>query len=94
MTTVIVHAFIPYYQRTGHWEALAWWVHDHLPYSSMLFFPKFAAFNLGWREVPKRRIRSFIPPRRGLLTKPGMANFSGDHSGEYADFLRELEHER
>ena len=80
MATVIVHAFIPYYQRTGHWEAMAWWVHDHLPYSAMLFFPKFAAFNLGWREVPKRRITSFIPPRRGLLTKPGMANYSGDHS--------------
>ena len=77
MATVIVHAFLPYYQRTGHWEAMAWWVHDHLPYSSMLFFPKFSAFNLGWREIPKRRIRSFIPPRRGLLTKPGMPNNAG-----------------
>ena len=64
MATVIVHDFIPYYQRTGHWEAMAWWVHDHLPYSTLLFFPKFSAFNLGWREMPKRRIRSFIPPRR------------------------------
>ncbi|MGH6922672.1 MAG: hypothetical protein ACRED5_02785 [Propylenella sp.] len=91
MATVIVHALIPYYQRTGHWEAMAWWVHDHLPYSSMLFFPKFAAFNLGWREMPKRRIASFIPPRRGLLTKPGMPNQAGDHGHEYAEFLRSLE---
>jgi len=91
MTTVIVHAFIPYYQRTRHWEAMAWWVHDHLPYSTMLFFPKFAAFNLGWREVPKLRIRSFIPPRRGVLTKPGMANQTGSHAPEYAEFLRSLE---
>jgi len=90
MATIIVHAFIPYYQRTGNWEAMAWWAHDHLPYSSMLFFPKFSAFNLGWRDVPKRRIASFIPPRRGLLTKPGMANFSGEHRGAYAHFLESL----
>ena len=76
---------------TGHWEAMAWWVHDHLPYSEMQFFPKFAAFNLGWREVPKRRITSYIPPRRGLLTKPGMANHAGSHEHEYAGFLRSLE---
>jgi hypothetical protein len=90
MATVVVHAFIPYYERTGHWEALAWWVHDHLPYSEVTFFPRFAAFNLGWREVPKRRIGSFIPPRRGLLTKPGMANHAGRHEHEYAAFLRPL----
>lgn len=88
MATVVVHAFIPYYERTGGWEALAWWVHDHLPYSEMTFFPRFAAFNLGWREVPRRRISSFIPPRRGLLTKPGMANEADNHEHEYAQFLR------
>jgi hypothetical protein len=90
MATVVVHAFVPYYERTGHWEAMAWWVHDHLPYSSMLFFPKFAAFNLGWREVPKRTIKSFVPPRRGLLTKPGMANHLGRHERDYAEFVGSL----
>ena len=87
MATVIVHAFIPYYERTGRWEAMAWWTHDHLPYSEMTFFPKFAAFNIGWREVPKRRISSYVPPRRGVLTKPGMANHDGDHANAYAEFL-------
>src|SRR5690606_2085845 len=29
---IVVNRFIPYYERTGDWEALAWWVHDHLPY--------------------------------------------------------------
>jgi hypothetical protein len=90
MATVIVHAFIPYYRATGHWEAMAWWVHDHLPYSELQFFPKFSAFNVGWREVPKRRISSHIPPRRGVLTKPGMANQDGSHEREYSEFLRSL----
>ena len=88
MATIIVHAFIPYYEATGRWEAMAWWVHDHLPYSEMQFFPKFSAFNIGWREVPKRRITSMIPPRRGLLTKAGMANQAGSHESAYRDFLR------
>lgn len=84
MATVVVNAFIPHYQATGRWEAMAWWVHDHLPYAEMQFFPKYAAFNLGWHESPKRRIYSYIPPRRGWLTKPGMANHEGRHEAEYA----------
>ncbi len=85
--TLIVHSFIPYYERTGHWEALAWWLHDHLPYDDLEFFPKLAAFNYGWKDVRRGRIYSFIPPRRGLLTKAGMANFEGDHAAEYAAWL-------
>lgn len=89
--SIVVHAVLPYYERTGHWEAIAWWVHDHLPYSDMEFFPKLCAFNLQWREgVPARRISSFIPPRRGLLTAPGLPNHSGTHEAEYAALLAEL----
>ncbi|MGQ7794257.1 hypothetical protein ACUN0C_17765 [Faunimonas sp. B44] len=84
---IVVNAFIPYYERTEHWEALAWWVHDHLPYSAMQFFPRFAAFNLTWHEEPERTIYSYIPPRKGHLTKPGMASHDGDHSAEYRTFL-------
>jgi hypothetical protein len=84
---IIVHGFIDYYERTGDWEAIAWWVHDHLPYSELEFFPRFAAFNIGWREAPRRRIRSYIPPRLGVLTKPGMANAEGRHESAYADWL-------
>lgn len=87
--TVIVHRVIPYFRRTGHWEAIAWWVHDHLPYAEMEFFPQFCAFNLSWHEAPRRRIQSFIPPRRGVLTKPGMANHEGSHAADYAAFLAE-----
>lgn len=88
--TIIVHSFIPYYERTGHWEALAWWVHDHLPYDDLEFFPKFAAFNYGWKDVPRGRIYSFIPPRRGVLTDHTKPNFAGDHSAEYAAWMENL----
>ncbi|CAN7423148.1 hypothetical protein [Devosia sp. LjRoot3] len=87
---VIVNRFIPYYERTGDWEAMAWWVHDHLPYSDMEFFPKFAAFNLQWREDPIRGIYSFIPPRRGRLTEPGKPNWAGRHDEAYAAMLEEI----
>lgn len=87
---VVVNRFIPYYQRTGDWEAMAWWVHDHLPYSDMEFFPKYAAFNLQWREDPIRGIYSFIPPRRGRLTEPGKPNWAGGHEAAYAAMLAEI----
>lgn len=87
---VVVNRFVPYYQRTGDWEAMAWFVHDHLPYSDMEFFPKLAAFNLQWREEPVRRIYSFIPPRRGLLTRSGMDNWADRHEEAYAAMLAEI----
>lgn len=89
--TIIVHALIPWYEATGQWEAVAWWIHDHLPYDDLEFFPKFAAFNYGHGERQRRRIRSYIPPRRGWLTKPGMTNATGDHAVEYAQWLASLE---
>ena len=82
---VVVHALIPYYEATGHWEALAWWIHDHLPYASLCFFPKLWAVNIQWHEMPRRTIRSFAGPR-GLLTKPGMANHEGSHAEFYRGF--------
>ena len=87
---VVVHALIPYYEATGRWEALAWWIHDHLPYDELEFFPRFAAVNINWRELPQRRIRSWIPPRRGILTKRGLENFDGTHEAEYAEWLDSL----
>lgn len=88
---IVVNRFVPWYERTGDWEAMAWWIHDHLPYSDMEFFPRLAAFNLQWREHPIRRIHSFIPPRRGVLTKPGMDNWAGTHELAYAAMLTKLE---
>lgn len=73
------------YANGADWRALAWWIHDHLPYAHLQFFPKLCAFNIQWHERPLRRIDSFIAPR-GCLTKPGMSNHDGDHSDWYRDF--------
>jgi hypothetical protein len=67
------------------WQSMAWWIHDNLPYSELQFFPKLFAFNIGWHEVPKRTIYSFIEPR-GYLTKPSFANHTGDHNSFYVGF--------
>lgn len=79
---IVVPWFADRYENGADWQSLAWWIHDHLPYSSVYFFPKLAAFNLQWREQPERRIDSYISPR-GCLTKPGMDNHDGDHSRWY-----------
>jgi hypothetical protein len=83
--SVVVPWFADRYAAGADWRAMAWWVHDHLPYSHLQFFPKLAAFNIQWHEKPQRRIDSFIEPR-GCLTRPGMANHAGSHADWYAGF--------
>ncbi len=40
-------------EREGRdWRVLAWFIHDHLPYSEMVFFVRNAAVNLTWRGDP------------------------------------------
>ncbi|HEY9663226.1 MAG TPA: hypothetical protein V6C65_32675 [Allocoleopsis sp.] len=85
MACIIVNWYLDRYEQTGDWQPLAWWIHDHLPYSSMEFFPKLCSFNLGWHEQPKRVISSYADPK-GTLTKPGMENHEGDHSQWYEGF--------
>lgn len=85
MACVVVPWFATRYADGADWRGLAWWIHDHLPYSRLQFFPKLCAFNIGWHEAPERRIDSFIAPR-GCLTKPGMANHRGSHAAWYDDF--------
>jgi hypothetical protein len=85
LATVVVPWFADRYADGADWRAMAWCIHDHLPYSELQFFPKLAAFNIGWHECPKRRIDSFIHPR-GCLTRPGMENHDGVHSQAYSFF--------
>ena len=83
---IVIPALADYIALGGNWTAMAWWIHDHLPYSSLCFFAKLGAFNIGWHEAPQRRIDSFAAPR-GCLTKPEMANHAGDHSDAYRSLL-------
>lgn len=82
---IVVPWFAKRYEAGADWRALAWYIHDHLPYHTQYFFPKLAALNLNWREQPEGRIDSYVAPR-GCLTKPGMDNHTGDHSDWYPDF--------
>lgn len=85
--SIVVPWFADRYRDGADWRGLAWWIHDHLPYAHLQFFPKLAAFNIQWHEKPQRRIDSFIQPR-GCLTKPGMANHEGSHADWYEGFPR------
>ncbi len=82
---IVIPWFANRHENGTDWRALAWWIHDHLPYSTMYFFPRMAAFNISWHERPKKRIDSYIAPK-GCLTKPGMPNHEGDHSEWYPGF--------
>ncbi|MBD2097922.1 peptidase M15 [Trichocoleus sp. FACHB-591] len=94
---IVVTSFIPYYERTGDWTALAWWIHDHIPaYASMTFFPKYAAFNISWHENPNysKYIYSYVKnphtDKTGYLTNQEMDNFSGSHPQAYEEFIQDL----
>jgi hypothetical protein len=83
--TVVVPWFADRYAKGADWRGMAWWIHDHLPYAHLQFFPKLAAFNIQWHERPARKIESFIKPR-GCLTRPGMPNQVGSHAEWYEGF--------
>lgn len=86
-TSLVIPWFADQYDQGRDWRDLAWWVHDHLPYSEMWFFPKLAAFNLVWRPVPLRTISSYIAPR-GMLLRAGDTPSEDlvSRARRYADF--------
>jgi hypothetical protein len=75
--------FTDRYEQGADWRALAYWIHDHLPYSELQFFPTICAFNISWHEKPKKLIQSYIEPQGYLLR--GTQAPSG-FSELYADF--------
>ncbi len=83
MACVVVPWFADRYEQGADWRALAYWIHNHLPYSQLQFFPKLCAFNIGWHEKPKRAIYSYIKPaikiERGSPPDAAYAEY-------YADF--------
>lgn len=85
--SVVIPWFADQYVQGRDWRDLAWWIHDHLPYSALWFFPVNAAFNLTWREDPAREISSYIAPKGKLLAsgaEPGEP--LTDRRTRHADF--------
>ena len=80
---VVVPWFADRFEKGADWRALAYWIHDHLPYSELQFFPKLAAFNISWHERPKRKIYSYVEPKGNLACEPDTA---GVHANLYRDF--------
>ncbi|MFQ6550417.1 hypothetical protein AADZ90_020945, partial [Aestuariibius sp. 2305UL40-4] len=85
--SIIIPWFADLYEAGRDWRDLAWWVHDHLPYSEIWFFPKLCAFNLVWRAVPRRTISSYVVPR-GMLLRAGEepSESAEARRARYADF--------
>lgn len=75
--------FTDRFEKGADWRALAYWIHDHLPYSELQFFPAICAFNISWHEKPKKSIHSFIEPKGYLLRE---AISPSGFSELYADF--------
>jgi hypothetical protein len=67
---IVIPWFADKVEKGGDWRAMAYWIHNHLPYSELYFFPKLCAFNINWHEKPKRLIQSYIAPK-GTLLKGG-----------------------
>ena len=91
MACIVVTSYLPFFERTRNWQALGWWIHDHIPgYSEIEFFTKAPplALNISWHERPKKTVHAWAP-RRTCLTKPGMSNHGGDHRSEYQAWLTE-----
>ncbi len=87
--SIAIPWFADRYDARRDWRDLAWWLHDHLDFHEVYFFPKLAAFNLTWREEPAGRILSYITPKGTLLAagaEPGET--LGQRKKRYGDFPR------
>ena len=84
--SIVVPWFARRYERGREWQDLAWWVHDHLPYAQMEFYPQLAAFNISWHETERATLISSYAKPRGHLYKPGTKDAPPDRAARYADF--------
>lgn len=75
--------FTARFEKGADWRSLAYWIHDHLPYSELQFFPDLCAFNISWHEKPKKSIYSFIEPKGHLLKE---SHSQSGYSELYANF--------
>ena len=91
--SIVIPWFVDYLETRPamSWKAMAWWIHDHLPYAEMEFYrhrrPEFeyAAFNIRWHET---KVRGQIVSMTGdrILQKDRRQHFPGCHAAEYPGF--------
>nr|WP_321270008.1 peptidase M15 [uncultured Tolumonas sp.] len=76
--------FMDKYAEGTDWRSLAYWIHDHLPYSELEFFhgEGMCSFNITWSQNPKKNITSWMTPR--VLLKNGYDE--KDFKSWYTDF--------
>ena len=92
-SSVVVPWFVDYLEARPEmsWKAMAWWIHDHLPYSELEFYRhrnskfEYAAFNIRWHET---KIRGQIVSMSGerILKKDRRKHSPGDHAFDYPGF--------
>ena len=101
--SIVIPWFVDYLEKrpAKTWKAMAWWIHDHLPYSEMQFYTDlpgfpYAAFNVRWHEN-KKQLRRLIEGRhqckKVTLVSPTVQreHWPGHHASEYPGFPK-LEH--
>lgn len=65
---IVIPSFLALYEKDqANWQQLAYWMHAHLNYNHLQFFPNLCAFNIGWHEQPLREIHSYIQPKGYLV---------------------------
>lgn len=70
---IVIPSYLDYFEKTGDWTSLAWWIHHHVPqYSELKFFKHQCAFNVRWHEDETRpkNIRTFIADPMSGNKKP------------------------
>ena len=70
MACIVVPWLVDRVQEGTPWQAMAWWIHDHLPYSELHFFPRLCAFNIGWHEQLDAGKETFNNHHNTAPTKP------------------------
>ena len=91
--SIVIPWFVDYLETRPEmsWKAMAWWIHDHLPYSEMEFYRhrrsefEYAAFNIRWHET-KVRGRIVSMSGESILQKDRREHSPGDHASEYPGF--------
>lgn len=85
--SIVIPWFARQYEEGRDWRDLAYWIHDHIPYSEQWYFPKLCAFNLTWEPKPRRTISSYMVPRGKLLAAGEEPEESLDRrKSRYRDF--------